>query len=1144
MAENRNNTKNLTLNKPGLFSPTVVRGLREGASGQSIAFSTQDNQLVDSSILNTGSYKYSVDGEGMRSTQQINIDWSQFENHTFYNSAQVKTNVAFEKIFNEFPFDGQKIEFENFFATLTGYEKYIYDLFPKNTGYMFFSGSKNGIASDPGTYITVKDIAGAAFPSVSTKKTGETKINPANASMTIEFWAYIPTEQNYGSIILDKHTDDGTILSRQGFFINLNSSVSTTTATMSFNVVSGAIEDSVSVSVNKGEWNHVSWVWDRSPGVQQAFCYVNQTLLASSSQPIEFGTISAQTADLLIGSGSATTGLFTPTTTFSGALDELRIWHKVRSSDERNLYKEKAIFAQDGLQLYYKFNEPSGSNSSVVLDYSTNSLHGRINTSGLLLNVVDFPDAQIAGPSPIIYEKLENSPILFPSHPDLLTLRTELLLSASRYDYKNPNLITKLIPAHYFIEGQEQDGLSTETGSITEVLESGTDPRSVDLGATQVFLLLLYTWAKFFDETKLYIQTLSTLNTVDYDETDTVPDQFLLQYARNEGIELPPLFDGSSIEQFIEAENIQSDIGTNSLSLQSVRNQIWRRILINLQDVLQSKGTIHSVKSFIRSVGIDPDNNFRIREYGGPNKLPLCFSRDSRNEISTLLDFVSGGLVTSPYLVADRIEPGFPEPGPGITDNNLLTSGSWTFEGLYKFPISNPGPTSQSLVRFVTTGSALGGEGLAANVVTVKGGNTTLFVRNATSVGSPILQLAITGADLFDNDKWYVSFGRRRNDDGLNSVISSSYFLRLAKQSFGEIAETHSTSSYYNDLFVGVNGSAWTSMGPSANSSGSFITVGSQSLNTIASTIYLNGNDTSLTPKTTDFTGRAGHFRFYSKYLTDAEWPEHVKNYRSVGVIDPTKNFNFSVTPTGSFERLRLDISTDQPITNSNGSGEILLTDFTQNSFNMSGSGFLVSSPVIQPERFFFSYLSPKFDQAATTEKIRVRSFQNFENVQNTPWSELAPRYSIAGSERPTDSTRFTIDYSVSDALDQDIITLFSSLEVYDNILGSPELMYSPDYPDLETLRDVYFNKLTDKMSLKVFFEFYKWFDTNLGSFISQLLPNKTKFLGTNFVVESTLLERPKVQYFSEDIYLGDNLRSSLKDTILLRIIAGTVGKY
>ena len=149
MSSNRDNTKNLLLNKPGLFTPTVVRGIRQGPSNQSVSYGTQDNILADSSIDNTGSFKYSMDGEGIKSTQQLNIDWSEFENHTFFNSAQVKTNVSFEKIFNEFPFDGSRLDFENFFAGLTGFEKYIYDLFPKSRSYLFLSGTQ-GAEGDGG----------------------------------------------------------------------------------------------------------------------------------------------------------------------------------------------------------------------------------------------------------------------------------------------------------------------------------------------------------------------------------------------------------------------------------------------------------------------------------------------------------------------------------------------------------------------------------------------------------------------------------------------------------------------------------------------------------------------------------------------------------------------------------------------------------------------------------------------------------------------------------------------------------------------------------------------------------------------------------------------------------------------------------
>lgn len=1142
----RDNTRNLRLNKPGLFTPTVVRGMRQGPSNNSVNFGRSSNTLADSSINSTSSFKYTVDGTGLRNTQQLNIDWSNFENHTFFNSAQVKTNVAFERIFNEFPFDGTKEEFELFFANLTGFEKWVYDNFPKNIGYLFFSGSSLTGSMDDGTYVTVKDIAGAAFPTVSTNRSGQSPINPADSSMTLEMWVYLPTQENSASAIIDKHVNTNSSLSQQGFYVSLSGSSSTTTGSVSFHVLSGTITDQVTLEVEKGKWNHVAWVWDRSPSTNKVIGYVNESFFASSSQPIEFGTIVAQSADLLIGSGSAITSsfgptvMFTPETTFSGAIDELRIWHSVRTQNLLKQYREKAVFASEDLVLYYKFNEPSGSNSPIVLDYSSNSLHGRLNTNALVLGVREIPTSSIAGKSPMVFEKIADSPVLFPDYEDLTSFRTETLTSASLYDNDNPNLITKLVPVHYFLEGQVEDGLETETGAIIDALQSGDDPRSARLGATQTLLLLLYTWAKFFDEMKLYIQTMSTLNTVDYDQTDTVPDQFLLYLARNEGVELPPLFEGSSIEQFIEAENIQSDISTNDLSLLAIRNQIWRRILINLQDVVRSKGTLHSIKAFIRSVGIDPDNNFRIREYGGPTRLPLSFARDKRNEFSTMLNFISGGLVQSPFLSASRVEPGFPEPA-GTSDDGLLTSGSWTYEGTYRIT-RDYRFTSQSLVQMYSTGSSSPLDSLLANLVTVRGGHTTLFVRQNSSSSAPVFSLAVTGADLFDGDKWYVSFGRQRNDE-IGSVVSSSYFLRVAKQGFGEILETYVTSAYHDEYSGDTNTSMWQNTTGSFNVSGSFLAWGSRSLGTYTDQ-FLNSADVEPTAQTTHFAGRISQIRFWSRDLGDDEWKEHVRYYRSVGVKDPKTNFNFNTTSTGSWEKLRIDASTDQIVTESNSSGQILVTDFTQNGFGLTGSNFPATSSVIVPERFFFSYLSPKFDQSATTEKVRIRSFQNFDLVQETPWAQVAPVYETPRSETPTDNNRFTIDYSVVDALDQDIVTIFASLDEFNNALGAPELLFSPDYPDLESLREVYFNKLVNKMNLKLFFEFYKWFDTNIGTFVEQLIPRKTKFLGTNFVVESHMLERGKVEYLFSDIYLGDNVRHSLKDTILLQLITGTFTKY
>ena len=1132
-----NGAKGLQHTKPTLFQPAVIRSVADEPQG-ALTFNLTDAEVIsDTAIDSTSSFKYSVGGMGLRSTQQLNIDWSDFANHTFFNSAQVKVNVAFDRIQNQFPFDGTNKEVESFMDSLTGFEKWAYDGYPKYKGYLFFSGT-NG-ETFGGTYVTVKDQAGSAYPLVSKKFDGVTVINPKTDSMTLEYWIYVPTQNNDNQIIVDKHSGS------MGFMVTLDSLASTTAASSSFRLISGSATSTVQINVPKGTWNHVAWVWNRTPGIFNVNAYLNAVLVKSGTMPVEFGEFSA-TGDMYIGSGSSLTSVFTPANTFSGALDELRIWHEVRQLDQIKESLAKNVFASGALKLYYKFNEASGSGSPLVIDASSNSLHANLSAGGVALGVRQFPTASSAGADPMTYESVEFSPILFPTQPDVMDYRLDLLVSASNYDNTNPNIITRLIPKHYLLEGQVEDGLSTEEGEILDSLQTGVDPRSTKLGATQVLLLMLYTWAKFFDEMKLYTQAFADIGFVDYDDTDTVPDQFLQQLARNQGIELPPLFTGASIGQFLNANNIQGDTSTNALTLQYIQNQIWRRILINLRDVVTSKGTIHGVKSFIRATGIDPDNNFRIREYGGPSKQNLGFVRDSRSEISTMLNFVSGGLIISPFLSGARTEPGYPLVSANVSGSDgLFTSGSWTFEGTYKFPIDRPYAISQSLARLMTTGSTQNASGgLVANIVAVSGSEiVNFFARPMMASNGPIMTLTVTGVNIFDGDKWYVSIGKQRNDDNLSSDLSSSYFLRVAKQNYGEIIESISTSSFFND-YSGSGQPAWNFKSATDNASGSFIVIGSASINTTPSVFLNSTSDASIVTRATNFQGRVSQLRFWSKYLTETEWPEHVRDFRSVGVQEPLLNFNFVTNKSGSFERLRIDASTDQQVTQSSAVGTIDIFDFSQNNLHLSGTFFSGSSNVVQPERYFYSYISPKFDEGSTTNKVRIRSFKDFANVQATPWAQVAPVYEIPKFEEPTDSTKFTIDYSIVDYLDQDIITIFSTLDALDNVIGNPELAFSPDYPGLENLRNVYFNKLTDKVNLKSFFEFYKWFDTNIGSFVQQLIPRKTKFLGTNFVIESHMLERPKLEYLFTDIYLGDSSRDSLKDTILLQLFVGEFSRY
>ena len=150
--------KKYSINKiPKLFNPSVTRGQIKIAKPTRLSLS----KLKDTNFESTSSFRYDTVRSPLKSTQEISIDWSKFENHTFFNSAESKVTIAFQKIVNEYPFDGSLRSVEAFEDSLTGYEKYILDSFPKFTGFLNFSGTSKsetpagGYGEKLGTYILV-----------------------------------------------------------------------------------------------------------------------------------------------------------------------------------------------------------------------------------------------------------------------------------------------------------------------------------------------------------------------------------------------------------------------------------------------------------------------------------------------------------------------------------------------------------------------------------------------------------------------------------------------------------------------------------------------------------------------------------------------------------------------------------------------------------------------------------------------------------------------------------------------------------------------------------------------------------------------------------------------------------------------------
>ena len=667
--------------------------LRKYTHSSSTLMKKNQREIVKSSINeDPDSFRRNSKDVGLVSTQQIPVDNSNFANNTFFGSAEVKVNVAFDKIINKYPFDGSYEEVERFEDQLSSFEKYVLDSFPKSRGFVRFTGDQ---------FVEVKDSSGFLNQNLASGNLGDSIINPKEKSFSVELHFYLPSSSNNNNFIfycLDKKSTNNYV----GFASFVKATSSSSEAQVGFLVSSGSVNSVLSSSFSKGEWHNVHFVCDRRQGRNHLLINkVKEGVLENVSKSDQFsiGDLNTESKSLFIGKGldiDIPDFSFSYQENFKGYLDEFRLFHNLRTKSEIEFYSKKNIFAHQNLKLCYRFNEPSGSysNNNIVLDHSGNSLHSKIENFVELSNKDNF---EAGVNNPLLLENIEYSPILFPQFNEVTNLNTSLLNEASEYDINNPNMITKLIPKHYLNLGSEFDGVSID-GEIVEGYSSTSNlPKTGKLGAAQLMSMMLYFFAEEFDSYKMYIDQVSDYFHPDYENKKGTASPLLTNLADYYGFDLPDIFSDATYEQYLGKENLGLELGVYERNIQEIQNIIWRRILKNLNYINKTKGTKESIKSVFRSAGIEPDRMFRMVEFGGKKEFRMGKSRQNIVEMASVLDFSgslsfkpvetllpNGMLLERPHLISShltgaRVEPGLPE----ISGGNVLA------EGTIKFHSSN-----------------------------------------------------------------------------------------------------------------------------------------------------------------------------------------------------------------------------------------------------------------------------------------------------------------------------------------------------------------------------------------------------------------------------------------------------------------------
>ena len=294
---------------------------------------------------------------------------------------------------------------------------------------------------------------------------------------------------------------------------------------------------------------------------------------------------------------------------------------------------------------------------------------------------------------------------------------------------------------------------------------------------------------------------------------------------------------------------------------------------------------------------------------------------------------------------------------------------------------------------------------------------------------------------------------------------------------------------------------------------------------TSASFTYF-GRGTTLNGNTyRNFSGSFQEIRYYKTALSESTFKDYVMNPYSIegNTLNSSPDELIFRLPLGG-ELYTGSISVHPKVT-----GSWVVTS----SFPTNSSCSFSATPTFLPNTEYFFYDQPVVGiQNAVSDKIRLE-----DNVLPSGDTLSAFRYISQNTEASSSYTANTnlleVAFSPQDEINDDISSQIGYFNIGDYI-GDPAFRSSrlTSYPDLDALRDDYFEKYTKNYNLNDFIRLIKFFDNSLFKMIKDFVPARTS-LASGIVIKQHYLERnryPEPQTSWEDLDLEGTVKPQWDD--------------
>jgi hypothetical protein len=1054
--------------------------------------------------------------DGLFNTQQFlgSVDFSDFSKHCFFNSAVSKVEYTFNQIYDDFPIDGTVYELEEFYKKLDGFGRHVYNQLDKNLGYLKFDNS----------YIEVQNKAGylTSFNRNEKiiEKISKAVLNPGQLAFSFDFRIWInydsQTDDNKSQVIFQYlDTDDG---KKNGFSLFIKDFItdnSVTYANLVFHVsnVTNKSKLLVKFKVPVNSWQHVSICVNNNRNNQnlnskQIKIWLNTFQQFEINEIQSFNISDALEIDksvkFSIGKGkyhvsTDNGGMYNLTNNsdyFSGYLDEFRFLHQAIDQEWIIKYRDINIFAQDTLKLYFKFNEPTGvyEKNLFCFDSSGNSLHSRIqleqspntvNEIRQIISALRYNPQDLTQPRPALkFEKDDDNPCLMPTFTSNINLNNALLEEAKEYDLFNPNLIFKLFPRHYFNEGALFEGLSEpfkyENAESYYIFDS-TSVDDDDLNypgqqkreGVQTFAKLLLIWARFFDEIKIYLDVMPKLISVDYsnlNSSDNAVNFFLPLMAKNAGFEFKEIMD-SPTSKLLDGYIIGSDgVDKSEFSLRFVQNELWKRILINSRDILQSKGTKNAIRSIFNAIGVVPEEYYRFREFGKSQSRFIENSLLKKIKNIKFFKFTDTNLNLKADFNLSYL-------------NNLMNyeNDSYSFEFFIHYPFIQKNESMNETIFLIKNSNN-------RNIIKI------IFQKEANK-DTGTLQ-----AILYNNDNITQRVIELNNVNLLNNKIS-------------HIALTVDNSDRFQ---TNIN---------------FYLQNCSNNTNLVTNNLIIfKANNTLRLKEQTNksiklgyenFNGQISHLKIWKNILTRNDLKMHALDMLSLS------NYEFQFLQYQKISNLLLlNLTLQDNNFHINDTTKIIYPiDYSENNvlpnsdneetypFKIEGYNglnpinYLNFQTTISYENDF------KFDEPNVDNKVNVLSFQD-EDLINEFNVKPTPVYEINYEKQKKNDVRFSIEMSNVKHLNEDIGKLFDSIDFFADIISDFGTLNEGHYNKFEKFSDFYFKRIkSNQIQITPLYDLYQIFDNVLTEMLKDFISSRVKFNNNVYVIESHALERHKFHY-------------------------------